>query len=171
MKNELTYLFENINNWLKYAEAKNAGLSAFNVAILIGISQLKADKEIALGLALFFTILSIGFNLYSIIPVLDKYFKFYSKKSKEEFENNKDKINMFFFADIANLSSKQLVELIEYKTNTTSDSKNKSHTDIANQIIVNSEITLQKFKLFNISGYLSICALTCLLINLIEVST
>ncbi|UPT69332.1 MAG: hypothetical protein M0D53_08840 [Flavobacterium sp. JAD_PAG50586_2] len=36
-KSELKYMFANVNEWLKFAEAKHAGLIILNTALVIGI--------------------------------------------------------------------------------------------------------------------------------------
>ena len=37
MTDRLKYIFENVNNWLTFAEAKNAGLIALDAAIMMGL--------------------------------------------------------------------------------------------------------------------------------------
>jgi hypothetical protein len=39
MNEDFKYAFTNVNDWLKFAEAKNAGLIALNTAAIIGILQ------------------------------------------------------------------------------------------------------------------------------------
>ncbi len=47
MKEELNYIFGNVNEWLKFAEAKNAALIAFDSGLIAGaISLLMVDKPL-----------------------------------------------------------------------------------------------------------------------------
>ena len=43
MNEDLKFAFANVNDWLKFAEAKNGGLLALNVASIIGILQCNKD--------------------------------------------------------------------------------------------------------------------------------
>lgn len=37
LKDDLKYIFENVNHWLGVAEAKNVGLLAFNIAFIAAL--------------------------------------------------------------------------------------------------------------------------------------
>lgn len=39
MEDKIKYIFENTNNWLNFAEAKNAALLAFNIAVITAITS------------------------------------------------------------------------------------------------------------------------------------
>src|SRR5690554_7337941 len=45
MKEHLEYIFSNVNDWLKFAEAKSATLLAANGVVLFGILRLVKDLE------------------------------------------------------------------------------------------------------------------------------
>ena len=46
MEDKLKDIFENVNNWLKFAEAKNATIVAGNGLLIFGICRLLKDTSI-----------------------------------------------------------------------------------------------------------------------------
>jgi hypothetical protein len=165
MNDDLKYTFSLINDWLKYAEAKNAGLIGFNLASIYGIMStniIENEKYKAIvGLVLVLLCLSSILCLYSILPVLNKWFRFYKKMSLEEFKIKGANSNLLFFGDLASLSSKQYIELFEQKH---SVQLTLSEKDFANQITNNSEIALQKFEIFVRAGWLTFISFFLLVI-------
>src|SRR5258706_924904 len=115
MNEDLKYTFGNINDWLKYAEAKNAGLLALNIACIIGLVQ--ADATFNGGLKTYQGILIILFCIssclciYSILPVLNKWFRFYKKLDDSKFQSQLNSLNALYFGDITKLSSDQFIKL------------------------------------------------------------
>lgn len=76
MREELKYIFTNINDWLKFAEAKHGALITFNVATIFGIFQIiekLSDKEqfyqVAFISVIALLMASILVSLYSFIPI------------------------------------------------------------------------------------------------------
>ncbi len=156
MNEDLRYTYNNISDWLKFAEAKNAGLLALNIACVIGIIQgeqvfgndMKAFEALLISL---FSISSC-FCLYTILPVVNKGFRFYKKMDDQIFINSLDNLNALYFKDIATLSSDQFVKLFEHKHNCT---LTKAEKDFGNQITNNAEICVQKYSLFMAASWFS----------------
>ena len=65
---QLHKIFANVNEWLKYAEAKNFGLITINGAIILGISQINfgSYNQIKLCLLLHYPAVYIFILLFCI---------------------------------------------------------------------------------------------------------
>jgi len=159
MNEDLKFTFNNINEWLKFAEAKNAGLLALNAACLIGVIQAESTftKDILFfkGILLFLFCISSCLCLYSILPVINKWFRFYKKLDAQKFNTEKPNLNALYFGDISKLSSEQFIELFEFKHNVKLTIPEK---DFGNQITNNAEISWQKYKVFTCAVWLSYIA-------------
>lgn len=94
----LETIFSNVNSWLNFAEAKNAALMAFNIAMLAVTwgSTENAGKNI----------LFYGVNLAIVISTIIalKSFKPDKGKCKEETGVIKENDNLLFYEDIAKYS-------------------------------------------------------------------
>lgn len=170
MNEDLKYTFANINEWLKFAEAKNAGLLAINAATIIGILQadntFTKDIEFFLGSAIFLLSISSCVCFYTILPILNKWFRFYKKQDDKEFKKAlaDNSLNALYFGDIVKLSSEQFVRLFEDKHNI---ALTKAEKDFANQITNNAEISWQKYKLFSFAAWLTFSAFVVAIILVI----
>lgn len=156
MNEDLKYTFSNISDWLKFAEAKNAGLLALNIACIIGIIQgeqsFAKDLKTFEGILIVMFCISSCFCLYTILPVVNKGFRFYKKMEDTAFNNSLNSLNALFYKDIANLSAEQFNKLFEHKHNITLSNAEK---DFENQITNNAEICVQKYALFMIASWFS----------------
>jgi len=156
MNEDLKYTFNTINDWLKFAEAKNAGVLALNIACIIGL--IEGDKIFTENLIVFEGILillfciSSCFCFYTILPVLNKGFRFYKKMDDGEFNNSLNSLNALYYMDIARLSALQFNALFEHKHGVSLTSAEK---DFGNQITNNAEICVQKYNFFKISAWIS----------------
>lgn len=158
MKNELQTILSNVNDWLKFAEAKNAALIVFNSAAIAGILQaFSADDAAQLflkGLMLFLFTIPVCICIYSFLPVMNKTFS-YRKLEDAEFEVKKKELNCYFFKHHSKINGKQLLSLLHYKAATTNPAITDIETDIADQIINNAEIAVSKFELFTWAAYIT----------------
>lgn len=137
--------FEYVYKWLSFAEAKNAALVAFNVAVLKVVNDI---KDISMGLKIFILVLLI----VSLIIALKSFFPDLSNKvedNKSVFDENK---NLIFFQDIAQIPNEHiLLKLVKEKYFPEKDDsyiENKYLLDLSSEILINSRITLNKYKSF-----------------------
>ncbi len=63
MKDELKYIFGNVNDWLKYAEAKHAGLLVLNSAIIIGLIS-SYSKGFFYKYPVFISVIIFGISIF-----------------------------------------------------------------------------------------------------------
>lgn len=156
---ELLYkIFSNVNEWLKFAEAKNAALVAFNSAAIAGIMQAyptdNPDLMIFKGIMIALFAISICASIYTFLPVLSKTFN-YQKLNDTEFEKEKAKFNSLFYGHHCKITKEQLLALLNIKAPITNPVVPNLEMDIADQIITNSEIAMSKYKLFTFAAYLT----------------
>lgn len=151
INDELKYIFDNVKDWLKFAEAKNAALTAFNAAILaklVSILMSLRDDQEHLECYLF---VSVIFMSISLIMALYSFYPRLSSLLLPEKTGEPGNGNLFFFLTIAQYKEKRYFEEMKKHINE-NDSEDKTSDrlklDLINQIIVNSEIAVKKYFLF-----------------------
>lgn len=168
--NKLTEIFGNINTWLQHAEAKNAAIFAATGAFTFSFSSYKNDLNSYIFFILYFLLISsllcslISFypnlsnsrvkpisNLFLFIP------KLFEKKSNNSAQSKKSNIKIFYL-DITNNydfnnSKKYIVDLYKAYTNQSILEKDVTEleNDYAKEIIINSQITVDKYNYFKCS--------------------
>lgn len=142
----LQQIFENVNTWLHFAEAKNAALIAFDIALLTIIVDSGLSKTCILlfSINIVSLLLSIIFALYSFKPI---------NEMLEKCDNMSLDLNLLHFAYIASLEQEEYIKKLYYYYWNESD-KNindvpKLEKDYCYEIISNSRITLRKQKYFS----------------------
>lgn len=145
MKEILKEVFQHCLDMQKMAETKNAGLIAFNGAITLATIKLLTDGNLNcyfyyyLFFVLLCSLISIFLNLSAISAQL--------KHKEQEISNHKSH-NLLFFGTAANYTAEEYLKQVksEYGIEETTT---KYHLDQARQIVINAQIALRKFKLFN----------------------
>ena len=142
MYDKLKDIFTNVNEWLKFAEAKHAGLIVLNSGIVFGILTLQASLP---GLVLMFSVFLIGASLYTSFASL---FPLHLKvlEDKKDF----DQINVYFSGDLARLGKDDLKTILirQTKTHHVFDGMEE---DLIQQIIANSRVAARKYFLFKVA--------------------
>jgi len=153
-ESELKYIFANINDWVKFAEAKHGGFLVFNVGLIIGVLSSHSNiynfifkPAMLIGIICFG--ISVIMSIISLFPVTQNIF------------NNKKKIiqspNLYFFGHLSRLDNQSFID--EYKMIDTNFTPSKFDTDLINQILVNARVAQSKFMFFKISCYLTVFGL------------
>ena len=138
--NELQNIFQNVNDWLKFAEAKHSGLIALTSALLLATpTVLKQPKKKFIRFLFLLPILFFSISLYislkSFSPVLErKGLNVYDQKIHSH----------IFFESIASM------DIETFKTDLLKSGETLIHldTDKIDQIIINSKITSLKMRAF-----------------------
>lgn len=150
MYEKLKDIFTNVNEWLKFAEAKHAGLIVLNSGTIFGLLSVQASLT---AWVLIFSILFVGASLYtsfaSMFPL-----KLKSIEDKKDF----DQINVYFSGDLARLGKDDLkvILLKQMKGHHTFDGMEE---DLIEQIIINARVAARKYFLFKVSLILLMIAL------------
>lgn len=152
---KLDGILKNINEWLKFAEQKNAALLVLNCGLAWGVARLLAKQQDLSSIANFlnsfgyiFVTASAIACLISFIPILQiPWFKAGEKKHSD---------NCIFFGHIAKYKNKEYLTLLSKKLGEERQNFNDFELDLASQIVTNSEIALKKYKQFTLSSWLTI---------------
>ena len=158
-KNQL----DSTNMWLSFAEAKNAALLAFNIALLALYYNLYSINKLFTIALMIISIISSVISLMSFRPNLNNL-----EEKKGYISNN---INLLFYGDIANINNSNeyisLVHKIYFPNNQIEDLSSNINSDYAKEIIMNSKIAQRKYKLFKQALMLDIINLSLCIIFLL----
>lgn len=147
--------FENVNGWLHFAEAKNAAMIAFNIALFAAVlsSEYLWDYIWLFSLILVGLLLSIYWGIISFWPIIKNI-----KKANKEVEEN-----LLYFAYIATLDGEEYIKklYVNYWNVEEVDPTNipQIEKDYSDEIVVNSRITLRKQRYFEYSIKTTVFAL------------
>jgi len=157
-------IFNNVNNWLTHAEAKNAALVAFNVACL----SFLWDMNITTAIKILYYIVCAGM-LISTILALISFFPKMGKETKDQSAHS-DHDNLIFYVDIAKYNKEQYIKAIfkQYAKMDILDTEvQKIEMDFAEEITYNATVVIRKYKWFNYAIKTEILMLVILVITLI----
>jgi hypothetical protein len=154
---ELKFIFHNVNEWLKFAEAKHAGLVVFNAAIIVGISSSYTTiRHFVYPSMILVGAICLGISIFiSIISQFPVTGNFLSSNARSQ------NPNLYFFGDLANCNVQTVID--KFKAIDSSFDLSQLDGNLINQILVNARITESKFKLFKFASYIT--ALGCGLIG------
>ena len=166
---KLYKIFNNVNDWLKFAEAKNFGLLTLNAAIAFGLTQVTFSDDSIVQIVAFyvflpFSILSFILCLISLFPIVAKIESRNRdgkiRKSMKIINNisnliDKDKPfeNIHFYGYLKELTETEFESQFLKKTGST-DEFTKYETELVTQILYNSRITSLKYKFFKIGAFM-----------------
>lgn len=142
MKEEIKFMFQNVNESLRFAEGKHAALIVLNSGVIFGVLTIYKDYQYCLPkAALLFSVLSficsIMFSVFSLFPR-----NYDSLREQKTFENP----NLFFAGHLSKLDVKGLkAELNEIHPAYIFDKFDES---LLNSIIANAAIATIKYRLF-----------------------
>ena len=147
--------FKTVNEWLKFAEQKNASLIVLNAGIIWGVSRLFINKVNLEQLSVYLNWvgyslsgISLLIGIISLMPILSNVW--YINKDKNESDNS------VYFGHIAKYTDKAYLDLLSSKIGFLRKQYTGIEYDLANQLIVNSGIAMVKFSRFKISSYLTL---------------
>lgn len=168
------------NQWLSFAEAKNAALIVLDTAIIGFIVKLFLDAilktydySISLNFSIkpvhVFSLLLIIFLFSLLISIASFLPNLSSEKTKTKSDNMVETYNLLFFGDLAKFNSTD--DYIRYVCRKYSFSDNYIEhpliIDYANEILINSKIAVRKYQLFRKAVYFSIVGGAISVISLI----
>jgi hypothetical protein len=159
---QLQKIFTNVNDWLKFAEAKNFGLLSLNAAIVFGFSQSNFECGSAIlkaGFYVFspFAVFSFFASLLSLFPILSsiekgKYAKSWINKFSNWIDTEAAFENIHFYGYLKNIDTKEFEKVFLCKVNSKKEFI-PYENDLATQILYNSRITWLKYQLFKIGAF------------------
>jgi len=160
VEERLRYILTTVNEWLKFAEAKNGALLVADIAILFGVFRLLNEStgpKVFIYLAIFLVIVSTISSLVSFIPQL-KVSSFIPKKRTEK------EASLIFYGHIAKYEPQSYIKALYAESGAEPAAIASIEVDYAQQIITNSRIALRKYLCFNVGLWLTVLALLFLLV-------
>lgn len=162
-ENQLRNIFANVNEWLKFAEAKNFGLLTLSAAFIFGLTQIDFPKDSKVAYAtncvfIPFAVFSIVICLISLFPILTKIKKReWAKSWINRFSNFIDKENKFenihFYGYLRGIDKEEFEREFLQKTNS-AEAFTDYERELVAQIIYNSGIAWLKYQLFKIAAFI-----------------
>ena len=164
MDDKLKEIFSNINDWLKFAEAKSAALIAGNAVLIFGMSKLILSNETNeafvayLIFCSFLCLVSLSICLLSVVPALNMPWD-----AKPKGITGTD--NLLYFGDIAKYSPLAYLNELAEKIGSQNEEFSGYQKDLALEIITNSVIAQRKFYYFKIAIWILLSAVVSPLIS------
>lgn len=157
----------NINYWMSFAEAKNAAIIGLNIAMLGVVADFISSKNQYGVFGVYFIgaglIISLFFALLSFFPHL-------SSNRDDIHQIVRDSDNLLFYGDICRYSASEYIQaLYKQYCNVDVDCNeiSKYELDYANEIIINSKITMRKYIFFKYALIIDVILIVFILIALI----
>jgi hypothetical protein len=159
---KLFVIFQNTNEWLKFAEAKNAALLAFSgtgmtatLTLLATAQNLPNSLRVGLLLATAFLCLCSFICTFSFLPRihLEKVLWLKSRTFQNAKPSTDD--NLYYFGHLQKYSPNELLEAINrnYLNSSITIPYEKESQDLATQITINAAIAFRKYQLFTYGTY------------------
>ncbi|MCB2290822.1 DUF5706 domain-containing protein [Clostridium sp. CS001] len=173
MKEDLKATLANINDWLKFAEAKNAILITLNGGMIFAFLSSFNDKmsfasHNVFSYNFFLRIYYWEFVIFAILGLVIALISFYPQIKRDIFwftvraKTTTD--NLQFFGDIEKYTANEYLELIKSDSNYSFE---KLEKDYANQIVINSRITYRKNKYAQVAVFLTLSAIGTIFMGII----
>jgi hypothetical protein len=173
MEQKLTQVFALVNEWLRYAEAKNGALAALAAAALATVSNVLATaaaltttfKVLGVTTAVCFAF-SCSIALLSFVPLVNRP----KLSSDRKGVNDAEKDNLLFFGDLCKYTPTEFLDSMTrryFEKDEYVAADEKYYLDLAEQIIVNSRITAIKFRFFKVGVWFLIAAIPLGLVSLL----
>ena len=158
---KLKFILDNVNNWLKFNETKNAALITMVVALIVCCINLLKESEKIIPyqyLVWYYLIVLLAVllrSLWAIFAKLDNYVSYMAppKEGKE---------NILFYGHISYMTEEYFLNKIyeKYTSYKQPYYPTKFQRDLANQIIINSKISMRKANDFNSSAKILFWSIT-----------
>jgi len=155
---QLKFILTQVNDWLKFAEIKNSGLFAVNGAGVIGLLvllQTMTDYS-WLKSVVYYVVIMLVFSLATCLLSFFPRTKLpWLNQKKKPSEND----NPIFFAHISYYSPHDYLRLLQAAVNKNDYNATQFDISLAEQIIINSQIAVRKYRFFNIALFFTLSAI------------
>lgn len=159
MEERLEKIFSNVNEWLRFAETKNASIVGANAVAIFGIAKLFTDNAHLNQWLKGYLILLIVCAVIGGILALCSFLPRINIPWLESGEKEQPHHNLIFYSDIAKYEPKQYLSSLYKLHGTTVEEFSKLENDYAEQIVVNSRITLKKYEFFRTALWITIAGI------------
>jgi len=147
MQEDLETIFDNVNDWLKFAEAKSATLLAANGLVIFGL--LRAVQSLNLEMLPKIAITTI-FSLFafSLLLCLSSFIPSLKLPFVENKKDINEKDNLLFFNHIEKYGNHAYLKALAKSKGVSENDFTSFDYMLADQIIINSTIASYKYRLF-----------------------
>ena len=165
MEKKLTYVLGLVNEWLRYAEAKNGALAAIAGAALAAVGNALAtstslsSESKTLGAC---TAICVGLScliaLFSFVPWVNRITLLTARKGVSDAKKD----NLLFFGDVCKYTPEEFLNSMArryFQNDTYEAAQQLGDLDLADQIVLNSRITVAKFRFFKVGIWALIAAI------------
>lgn len=162
-ENQLRSIFNNVNDWLKFAEAKNFGLLTISAAFIFGLTQINFSEDSKVGSAAYsvfipFAVLSILVCFISLFPILTtvtrlEWAKSWINRFSNFIDEEKKFENIHFYGYLKDIDEETFERQFLQKINITQPFT-VYEKELISQIIYNSRIAWLKYQLFKIAAFI-----------------
>ena len=160
---KLLIIFQNVNDWLKFAEAKNAVLFAFSgtgvtamVTLLATAQNLPGSLKVGLLLTTGLLCVCMFLCALSFLPSTNLEKILWNRgRSFNAMQPKPDDDNLYYFGHLRKYGAVELLDTVNrlYLNGTVATPYGKEARDIATQITSNAGIAFRKYKFFTYSLY------------------
>jgi hypothetical protein len=159
MEDRLRFIYSDINDWLSFAEAKNGALLAANGALVVSALGLIDGKVFLYRWAEYyfysFVLLSSLSGLLCLISFLPQIeIPMVRARSPSDAHDN-----LLFYGDICDHDASTYLKALCSRYDFPLDRIEPFERDLAESIIVNSRISMRKYRLFRAAVWLDVTAL------------
>jgi hypothetical protein len=159
MEDRLQSVLSDINNWLSFAEAKNGALLAANAGLVVSALGLVEGKVFMFRWVEYYFYsfaLLLSFSgllcLVSFLPQIE--IPMIRARSPAQRQDN-----LLFYGDICDYDASTYLQALCSRYGFQLDSIGPFEEDLAESIVVNSRISMRKYRLFRAAVWLDVTAL------------
>jgi hypothetical protein len=171
LSEKLYVIFQNVNDWLKFAEAKNAVLVAFagtgmtaTLTLLATVQNMPNSLRFGLLVATALLCACSFICTLSFLPKTNLEKLLWLKNNSFQAMKPQADDNLYYFGHLRKYDTITLLDsLNQYYLNNSSplnSSYSKEAQDLAAQIVINSSIAFRKYQLFTCASFLLIVAIS-----------
>ena len=167
MEARLRLIYSDVNDWLRFAEAKNGALLATDGALVLSALGLIDGRVFLFRWAEFyfysFVLLSSLSGLLSLISFLPQIeIPRIRARSPSEARDN-----LLFYGDICDYDTTTYLEALCTQYDYPLDSVGPYEEDLAESIVVNSRISMRKYRLFRTAVWMNVTGLVTPVLSLL----
>lgn len=143
-----------VNDWLRFAETKNAALLTFSSAWLVAICSLLSNEKVPCSVKISLSVACpflLGGALIAVASLLPKF----QKKDQGETAQQLTTKNLLFHGNISKLDLATAAHAFStrYQISANGDCSPSHITDLSTQLVETSRVAERKFKLFTAGVY------------------
>jgi hypothetical protein len=176
MKETLKDIFSNVNDWLKFAEEKNAALIALNIVSIFGTAATLTQNDVPIPKYILYYLysfiicngLGLCIALYSFWPQTLNEDVFRKKIGDFFLTNSEPGDSVLFYGHIKDYTPEFYLAKLRKSCSKEEGEYYDLELEYANEIIINSRITSRKYNYFKIALFFTLLGILTPMIFIIR---